>query len=101
MVNNSTNINKTKESLNSDGQQFYQYQQNKQPPHTSNQWTQKKRTYNFGNPGPDLGQAQKSGRLMGYQPSPYWKLDLQRQHKQMIKKPDKDMLSLKNKAIDV
>ena len=36
MVNNSTNINKTnnnlspKESLNSEGQQFYQYQQNKQ-----------------------------------------------------------------------
>ena len=36
MVNYSTNINKTnnhlspKESLNSDGQQFYQYQQNKQ-----------------------------------------------------------------------
>ena len=29
MVNNSTNINKTKESLNSDGQQFYKYQQNK------------------------------------------------------------------------
>jgi uncharacterized protein YecE (DUF72 family) len=29
MVNNSTNINKPKESLNSDGQQFYQYQQNK------------------------------------------------------------------------
>ena len=29
MVNNSTNINKTKESFNSDGQQFYQYQQNK------------------------------------------------------------------------
>ena len=34
-VNNSTNINKTnnnlspKESINSDGQQFYQYQQNK------------------------------------------------------------------------
>ena len=27
--NNSTNINKTKESLNSDDQQFYQYQQNK------------------------------------------------------------------------
>jgi hypothetical protein len=40
LVNNSTNINKTnnhltpKESLNSDGQQFYQYQQNKQPPLT-------------------------------------------------------------------
>ena len=29
MVNNSTNINKTKESLNIDGQQFHQYQQNK------------------------------------------------------------------------
>ena len=30
MVNNSTNINKTKENLNSDGQQFHQYQQNKE-----------------------------------------------------------------------
>jgi len=29
MINNSTNINKTSESLNSYGQQFYQYQQNK------------------------------------------------------------------------
>ena len=29
MVNNSTNINKTKERLNSDGQQFNQYHQNK------------------------------------------------------------------------
>jgi hypothetical protein len=29
-VSNSTNINKTKESLNSDGQQFHQYQQNKE-----------------------------------------------------------------------
>ena len=27
MVNNSTNINKTKESLNDDGQQFHKYQQ--------------------------------------------------------------------------
>ena len=41
MVNNSTNINKThnhlspKESLNSDGQQFHQYQQNTQSPLTS------------------------------------------------------------------
>ena len=118
MVNNSTNINKTKESLNSDGQQFHQYQQNKRnfkqwwstiPPISTKQTTTshlksmniKKRTYDFGNPGPDLGQAEKSGRLMGYQPSPYWKLDLQWQHKQMIKKPDKDMLPLKNKAIDV
>ena len=29
MVNNSTNINKSKESLNSDDQQFHQNQQNK------------------------------------------------------------------------
>ena len=29
MVNISTNTNKTKESLNSDGQQFHKYQQNK------------------------------------------------------------------------
>jgi hypothetical protein len=29
MVNNSTNINKTKESLNGDDQPFHQYQQNK------------------------------------------------------------------------
>jgi hypothetical protein len=29
MVNNPTNINKAKESLNSQGQQFNQYQQNK------------------------------------------------------------------------
>jgi hypothetical protein len=40
MVNNSTNINKInnhpspKESLNSVGQKFHQYQQNKQPPLT-------------------------------------------------------------------
>jgi hypothetical protein len=34
MVNNSTNINKTKQSLNSDGQQFYEYQQNEQLPLT-------------------------------------------------------------------
>jgi hypothetical protein len=35
MVNNSTHINKTKESLNSDGQQFHQYQQNEQSPLTA------------------------------------------------------------------
>jgi hypothetical protein len=34
MVNYSTDINKTKESLNSDGQQFHQYQQNKKSPLT-------------------------------------------------------------------
>ena len=30
MVNNSTNINKTKENLSSDGQQFLQFQQTKE-----------------------------------------------------------------------
>ena len=30
MVNNYTNINKTKERLNSDGQQLHQYKQNKE-----------------------------------------------------------------------
>ena len=35
MVNNSSNINKPKESLNGDGQQFYQYQQTKRK---LNQW---------------------------------------------------------------
>jgi hypothetical protein len=29
MVSNTINTNKTKESLNSDGQQYHQYQQNK------------------------------------------------------------------------
>ena len=41
MVNNSANINKTKESLNSDGQQFYQYQQNNK----INQYQQNKRKF--------------------------------------------------------
>jgi hypothetical protein len=63
MVNNSTNINKVnnhlsyKESFNSDGQQFHQYQQNVQPPFTSKQLNLKKTTtYSVTNPGPDLGQ---------------------------------------------
>jgi hypothetical protein len=44
MVNNSTNINKTnnhlspKDSLNSDGQQFHQYQQNQQPLSLGERW---------------------------------------------------------------
>ena len=43
MVNNSTNINKTNnhlspnENLNSDGQQFYQYQQNEPSLHLSSE----------------------------------------------------------------
>jgi hypothetical protein len=47
IVNNSTNINKTKESLNSDGQQFHQYQQNKESlnsdGHQFHQYQQNKR----------------------------------------------------------
>ena len=34
-------VNAWTESLNSDSQQFYQYQQNKQPPLSSNHWKQK------------------------------------------------------------
>ena len=70
MVNISTNINKTKESLNSDGEHFHQYQQNKeslnsdgehfhqyqqnhnhqqkeQLPLTSTHWTYKNNTTSF------------------------------------------------------
>ena len=49
MVNNSTNINKTKESINSDGQQFYQYKQNKESINSDGQqfyqYKQNKRKY--------------------------------------------------------
>jgi hypothetical protein len=47
IVNNSTNINKTKESLNNDGQQFHQYQQTKESlnsdGHQFHQYQQNKR----------------------------------------------------------
>jgi hypothetical protein len=50
MFNNSTNINKTKESLNSDVQQFYQYQQNKESLNSDgqqfHQYQQNKRKFN-------------------------------------------------------
>jgi hypothetical protein len=90
MVNNSTNINKTNfhlspSSLNSDGQQFHQYQQNELSPLTFKfkQWwstippisTKQTVSYNFkslnikkttaydvGNPCLGLRQAQKCGR---------------------------------------
>ena len=48
-----------KESINSDGQQFHQYQQNKQSPLTSHNWAYKKD--HPGNPDPCLTQAQKCG----------------------------------------
>ena len=53
-----------KESLNSDGQQFHQYQQNDQSPLTEH----KKKlltTYDVGNPGSGLGQAY---RYDGFKP---------------------------------
>ena len=83
MANNSNNINKTKESLNSDGQQFHQHQQNKRKfkqwwptipqtstklkttSHLSSLGTKNKKNTAYGawNPGHDLEQAQKYGRV--------------------------------------
>jgi len=42
MVNIYTTVNKTKDSLNSDGQHLHQCQQNKQLPLIRTAWTQKK-----------------------------------------------------------
>ena len=45
-----------KEILNSDGQQFYQYQENEQPPFILAHGTQTKTmTYDVRNPGPGFG----------------------------------------------
>jgi hypothetical protein len=70
MVNNSTNINKTKQSLNRDGQQFHQYQLNEQSPPTS---PHTKATIDgVGSPGSGLRQAQNVAGLnwlIGSQPS--------------------------------
>jgi hypothetical protein len=54
-----------KESLNNDGQQFHQYQQNKQlrPTNLLNIKKRGKMTYDFGNPGPGLEQAQNISKL--------------------------------------
>ena len=60
MVNNinSTNINKTKGSLISDGQQFHQYQQNELSLLTLTHWRQRMNTTNdIENSGPGLEQA--------------------------------------------
>jgi hypothetical protein len=49
-----------KESLNNDGQQFHQYQQDKQSPLIITHLTQKEiTTYDVGNLCPGLGQSQK------------------------------------------
>jgi len=56
------NVYCEKKSLNSDSQQFHHYQQNGQPPLTSNHWTQKDTmTFGIWNPGSGFGQAQKCG----------------------------------------
>ena len=54
-----------KESLNSVGQQFYQYRQNEQSPLIITELTEHKKstTYDIGNPGPGLGQEQKCDRV--------------------------------------
>ena len=47
-----------KESLNSDAQQFHQYQQIRHLPLTSNRWTKRKNMkYDVGNPDLSLGQV--------------------------------------------
>jgi hypothetical protein len=49
-----------KECLDSDGEQFYKYQQNKIITSYFKSWKTKKfMTYGIGNPGPGLRQAQK------------------------------------------
>ena len=51
-----------KESLNSGGQQFCQYQQNEQLPFGSNHWKHRKTTTSgVGNLDSGLGQAQRCG----------------------------------------
>ena len=52
-----------KESLNSNGQQFHQYQQKEQSSLTSTNSAQKIRPYDVENPAPGLGQACKCGRV--------------------------------------
>jgi hypothetical protein len=62
--------------LNSDGQQFHQYQQNEQSLLTLTHWTQKKPWHNDGNPGPCFRQAQQNvvglNRLMRTQSLHGW-----------------------------
>jgi hypothetical protein len=62
MVNNATNINKTKDSLNSNGQQCHQYQQKEQLLLRSLK-IKKTTTYDVRNPGPGLRQAQQCSGL--------------------------------------
>ena len=53
-----------KENLNTEGQQFHHYIQNRQPSLTSTHKKKERKkttTYNIGNPGPGLGQAHNCG----------------------------------------
>jgi hypothetical protein len=52
-------------TLNSDGHQFHQYQQNEQSPLILSELTEHKKTmtYDLGNSGSGLGQAQKCGSV--------------------------------------
>jgi hypothetical protein len=47
IVINSTNINKTKESLNKNGHQFHQYQQNQQTPLILTELTEYKKDHDI------------------------------------------------------
>ena len=62
-----------KESLNSDGHQFHQYQQKELN-------TKIPTTYDVGNPYPGLGQAQKYGGVKPFNGIPTLPLDLQTQY---------------------
>jgi len=50
-----------KRKINSDGLQFYQYQQNQQSPLTQITKYKQTTTYDVGNSSPALGQAHKCG----------------------------------------
>jgi hypothetical protein len=50
-----------KESLNSDGHQFHQYQQNEQLSLIITELTENKPQHDIGNGGPGLGQTQQCG----------------------------------------
>ena len=62
--------------LNSDGQQFLQYQQDEQVPFTSNHWTQKKGYICWWN--------SRFGAVNGIPTLPSGYLDLQQQYRQII-----------------
>jgi hypothetical protein len=58
------NLSLWKENLKNEGQQFHQYQQNRQPPIAStHKYNNNKKTMTYGNenPCPGFGQAQKCG----------------------------------------